>query len=117
MARKEFRDLAPPERAREVIDGLDLAPGTERVPLGDALGRVLAERVDATLDVPGFDRASVDGYAVRARDTFDAGEAAPVSLSLLGAVHAGETADVAVESGGCVEVSTGSVLPPGATRS
>ncbi len=114
MERKEFRDLAPPERAREAIAGLDLSPGTERVPLVDARERVLGERVDAELDVPGFDRASVDGYAVRAEDTFDAGEASPVSLTHLGAVHAGEPADVAVEPGGCVEVSTGSVLPPGA---
>jgi len=114
MERKEFRDLAPPERAHEVIAGLDLSPGAERVPLADARGRVLAERVDADVDVPGFDRASVDGYAVRAEDTFDAGEASPVSLTHLGAVHAGEPADVAVEPGGCVEVSTGSVLPPGA---
>ncbi|ESS05454.1 MAG: molybdopterin biosynthesis enzyme, partial [uncultured archaeon A07HB70] len=114
MERKEFRDLAPPERAHEVIAGLDLSPGTERVPLVDARERVLGERVDAGLDVPGFDRASVDGYAVQAADTFDAGEASPVSLTHLGAVHAGEPADVAVEPDGCVEVSTGSVLPPGA---
>jgi putative molybdopterin biosynthesis protein len=114
MDRKEFRDLASPERAHEVVAGLDLSSGTERVALGDARGRVLAERVDAAIDVPGFDRASVDGYAVRARDTFEAGEASPAALSLLGVVHAGEPADVAVEPGGCVEVSTGSVLPPGA---
>jgi putative molybdopterin biosynthesis protein len=114
MERKEFRDLAPPERAHEVVDGLDLSPGTERVALADARGRVLADRVDADVDVPGFDRASLDGYAVRAADTFDAGEASPAALDYLGAVHAGEAPDVAVDPGGCVEVSTGSVMPPGA---
>jgi molybdenum cofactor synthesis domain-containing protein len=114
MERKEFRDLAPPARAHEVIAGLDLSPGTERVPTADARGRVLAERVDADVDVPGFDRASLDGYAVRARDTFPADEASPVVLERLGTVHAGEAPDETVEPGGCVEVSTGAVLPPGA---
>jgi putative molybdopterin biosynthesis protein len=112
--RKEFRDLATPGEAREAVDSLDLSPGTETVPLDAAGGRVLAERVDAELDVPGFDRASMDGYAVHARDTFDAGEANPVELDLSGTVHAGAKPDVAVPEGGCVEVSTGAVMPPGA---
>jgi len=64
--RKEFRDLATPEAAREAIDDLDLA-GAGDSPLEDARGRVLAERIDAAIDVPGFDRASMDGYAVRPR--------------------------------------------------
>ncbi|OYR74587.1 hypothetical protein DJ76_05990, partial [Halorubrum ezzemoulense] len=64
--RKEFRDLATPEAAREAIESLDLSPTPETVSLADARGRVLAERVDAAIDVPGFDRASMDGYAVRA---------------------------------------------------
>ncbi|MFB6304088.1 MAG: molybdopterin biosynthesis protein [Haloferacaceae archaeon] len=114
MERKEFRDLAPPERAHEAIESLSLSPAPERVPLDEARGRVLAERIDADIDVPGFDRASVDGYAVRARDTFDAGEADPVELDLVGSVHAGEAPDVDVESGTCAEVSTGAVVPPGA---
>jgi putative molybdopterin biosynthesis protein len=84
------------------------------VPLDDARGRVLAERVDATIDVPGFDRASVDGYAVRARDTFGADEADPAVLDRIGTVHAGEEPDVVVEPGTCAEISTGAVLPPGA---
>jgi len=66
--RKEFRDLATPEAAREAIDDLDLA-GAGDSPPEDARGRVLAERIDAAIDVPGFDRASMDGYAVRARAT------------------------------------------------
>jgi putative molybdopterin biosynthesis protein len=114
MERKEFRDLAPPERAHEAIASLDLAPEPERVDLAAARGRVLAERIDAGLDVPGFDRASVDGYAVRARDTFDAGEADPVALDRIGTVHAGEHPTVEVEPGTCAEISTGAVLPPGA---
>ena len=112
--RREFRELVSPDRAREVLDSLDVDPDSERVPLEEARGRVLAERVDATVDVPGFDRASMDGYAVRARDTFGADEADPVALSLAGAVHAGEKPTASVGSGAAVEVSTGAVMPPGA---
>ncbi|WP_050034236.1 molybdopterin biosynthesis protein [Halorubrum halophilum] len=112
--RKEFRDLATPEAAREAIDSLDLSPAPETVPLEDARGRVLAERIDAAIDVPGFDRASMDGYAVRARDTFGADEADPAELDLVGAVHAGAAPEVTVEPGTCAEISTGAVMPDGA---
>jgi putative molybdopterin biosynthesis protein len=113
-SRKEFRDLAAPEEAHAAIASLDLAGDAETVPLDEARGRVLAERLDADLDVPGFDRASMDGYAVRAKDTFGADEADPVTLDLAGAVHAGAEPDVTVEAGTCAEISTGAVMPPGA---
>ena len=112
--RKEFRDLATPEAAREAIDSLDLSPEPETVPLEEARGRVLAERIDAAIDVPGFDRASMDGYAVRARDTFGVDEADPAALDLVGAVHAGAAPAVTVSPGTCAEVSTGAVMPEGA---
>jgi putative molybdopterin biosynthesis protein len=112
--RKEFRDLATPEEAHAAIDSLNLTPEPESVPLSDARGRVLAERVDATLDVPGFDRATVDGYALQARDTFGADEADPARLELVGEVHAGEEPDVVVAAGQCAEISTGAVVPDGA---
>jgi len=112
--RREFRDLVPPDRAREVIADLDLGGGTEHVPLEDVRGHVLAERVDAGTDVPGFDRASMDGYAVRARDTFGADEADPATLRVAGSVHTGEEPSATVEPGTAVEVSTGAVMPAGA---
>jgi putative molybdopterin biosynthesis protein len=113
-SRKEFRDLAPPAEAHEAIASLDLTGDPETVPLAEARGRVLSERVDAELDVPGFDRASMDGYAVRARDTFGADEADPVTLDLAGEVHAGVEPGVTVEAGTCAEISTGAVMPDGA---
>ncbi|WP_178917649.1 molybdopterin biosynthesis protein [Natronomonas gomsonensis] len=114
MRRKEFRDLADPAEAHEAIASLDLRADDETVPLREARGRVLSERIDAALDVPGFDRASVDGYALKAADTFGADEADPVELELVGEVHAGAEPDVEVEDGECAEISTGAVLPPGA---
>ena len=114
MSRKEFRTLADPDEVRATIDSLELGGGTETVDLQAARGRTLAERIDAAVDVPGFDRAGMDGYAVRARDTFGAGEASPERLALAGAVHAGEPPEATVEPGECVEISTGAVLPEGA---
>ncbi len=114
MDRKQFRDLASVDVAHQTIRSLDLASAPETVPLREARGRVLAERIDADLDVPGFDRASVDGYAVRAADTFGADEAEPVRLSHVGDVHAGREPTLEVGEGECIEISTGAVLPPGA---
>ncbi|WP_290816839.1 molybdopterin biosynthesis protein [Halovivax sp.] len=114
MERKEFRDLADPEEAREAIRSLALEGGIERVPLAEASGRVLASRIDAELDVPGFDRASLDGYALRAGDTVGADEADPARLTVVGEVHAGEEPSVAVGEGEAVEISTGAVMPDGA---
>lgn len=114
MNRKEFRDLATPDEARAAIDSLSLEGGVERVALEDARGRVLVARLDAELDVPGFDRASLDGYALRARDTFGVDEADPARLEIVGEVHAGAKPDVALEEGQAAEISTGAVMPDGA---
>lgn len=114
MSRKEFRDLADPEEAHDAIAGLDLRPDDETVPLREARSRVLADRIDADLDVPGFDRASVDGYALKAADTFGADEADPARLEVVGDVHAGSEPQVEVGDGECAEISTGAVLPSGA---
>ena len=111
---KEFRTLAAPETVRETIAGLDLGGGVEHVDLRNARDRVLAKRVDAAIDVPGFDRAAMDGYAVQASDTVGAGEVDPAVLDLAGTVHAGEKPTVTVEPDTCVEISTGAVMPPGA---
>ncbi|WP_336024707.1 molybdopterin biosynthesis protein [Halobellus salinisoli] len=112
--RREFHDLVDPTVAHETIESLDLDPEPESVPLADARGRVLVERVDADLDVPGFDRATMDGYAVRGRDTFGADEVDPVELDLVGTVHAGVEPDVVVGEGEAAEISTGAVMPDGA---
>lgn len=112
--RKQFRDLATPQAARETIASLDLGGSEELVPLAEARGRVLADRIDATRDVPGFDRAAMDGYAVRASETFGADEADPAVLERIGEVHAGAKPEVTIEPGTCAEISTGAVMPPGA---
>jgi putative molybdopterin biosynthesis protein len=94
----------------------DLSPRrTEVVALDEALGRVLAEDVCSPVDVPGFDRANVDGFAVRAQDTFGASEFAPRKLRLLAArVAMGAAPSVAVGPGDAMAIPTGGVIPRGA---
>jgi molybdopterin molybdotransferase len=70
--------------------------------------------VHAPRDVPAFARSAMDGYAVRARDTQGASRTHPVALRLLGRVYAGETPDLAVDTGTCVEIATGAPIPEGA---
>ncbi|MGH3979911.1 MAG: molybdopterin molybdotransferase MoeA [Pseudonocardiaceae bacterium] len=85
----------------------------ETVALADALRRVPAAAVPAPGPLPGFARSTVDGYAVRAADTYGASEGLPSYLELAGAVRMGAEPDVKVVPGAAVEMPTGGVLPPG----
>ena len=91
-----------------LLAAVDPHDRTETVPVGDADGRVVAEPVDAPAPVPGYDRAAMDGYAVRASDTFGAGDRSPAVL----AAKAAES-DV-VTPGEAARVHTGSAVPEGA---
>lgn len=100
---------------REVIQSVGKAfLRTEPVPLNDALGRVLAEDIPCAFDVPGFTRSTMDGYAVRAKDTQGAGESIPAFLTVVGEVEMGKAAPVAIRPGECCYVPTGGMLPEGA---
>jgi putative molybdopterin biosynthesis protein len=89
--------------------------GPETVPLAAALGRVLAEDVASAVDVPGFDRSGVDGFALRAADTLGAREDAPVRLRLNPEVLAcGHAPAIAVEPGTATVIATGGMVPRGA---
>ena len=87
---------------------------TELVSLGTAMGRILAEDIAATEYVPDFDRSTVDGYAVRARDTFGCSDAIPAILPVQGEVFMGEGAEFALNPEECVAVPTGGAVPKGA---
>jgi molybdopterin molybdotransferase len=84
------------------------------VPLAEALHRVPVHDVLAPGPLPGFARSTVDGYAVRAADTYGASEGLPSYLDVVGAVRMGAQPDVMVSVGTAVEMPTGGVLPPGA---
>ncbi|HEX6353090.1 gephyrin-like molybdotransferase Glp [Actinophytocola sp.] len=105
--------------ARTVAEALagfrpDHRTPVEHVPLADALHRVPAAAVASPAPLPGFVKSTVDGYAVRAADTYGASDGLPSYLDLLGAVSMGAAPDVAVRAGGCVAMPTGGVLPDGA---
>ncbi|MGQ9366692.1 molybdopterin biosynthesis protein [Azospirillum sp. ST 5-10] len=104
------------EAWRRFAAHLRLAPlGEETVALDEALGRVLARDVVAAVDVPGFDRSSVDGFAVRAADTVGATEDAPAVLALNGEVlAAGAVPALAVTGGTTTVIATGGMVPRGA---
>ncbi|MGC9444448.1 MAG: gephyrin-like molybdotransferase Glp [Candidatus Methanospirareceae archaeon] len=86
----------------------------ERVSITEALGRIAAADIVSALDVPPFDRSTMDGYAVVAADTFYADEDHPVSLLLQGVVYAGEQVSQTVTGGSCMGIATGAPLPEGA---
>lgn len=86
----------------------------EIIPIESALGRVLSEDVSAPEDLPGFSRSSMDGYAVKAKDTFGATENLPALLDIIGEVSMGQVPAVSIEPGQTVRISTGGMLPQGA---
>jgi molybdopterin molybdotransferase len=87
---------------------------TERVRLDAADGRVAAETVTASTDVPPFDRAAMDGYAVVAEDTLGAGRAEPRLFRLVERVYTGQVPARTLARGECIEIATGAPMPRGA---
>jgi molybdopterin molybdotransferase len=86
----------------------------ETIPLTDALHRIPAAPVTAAHPLPGFARSTVDGFAVRAADTYGVSEGLPGYLDVAGAIRMGAAPDVAVSPGTAVAMPTGGMLPPGA---
>ena len=87
---------------------------TERVGLRHAVGRVLAEDIRAAEYVPDFDRSTVDGYAVRASDTFGCSDSLPAVLELAGSIKMGGRAEAVLGEGECFKIPTGGEVPAGA---
>ena len=109
-------NVKTPDEALEIIRTAfaPLDRPAETVPLAAALGRVLAQDVTADAWVPDFHRSTVDGYAVRASDTFGCSDALPAQLVLSGEVRMGEGAGLTLAPGHCAAVPTGGEVPQGA---
>jgi len=88
--------------------------GEEIVPLDKAFGRVLRKDIISPEDLPGFPRTSVDGYAIRAKDSFGAAESLPALLEIAGEVGMGQVPSMTVAAGQAVKISTGGMVPNGA---
>ncbi|MBR5991468.1 MAG: molybdopterin molybdotransferase MoeA [Clostridia bacterium] len=92
----------------------EIRTGTEEVTLASSVGRILAVDIVATEDVPGFNRSTVDGYAVKAADTFGCSDSIPAILDFVGEVLMGESPKFEIGKDQCAYVPTGGELPQGA---
>ena len=109
-----FLQLVSVSEAVTEIRNLAVRCGDESVPLTEAFHRILARDVHADVDIPGFTRSVVDGFAVQAADTTGSGDSIPSILSLSGRVEMGVSLKRDIKSGQCIYVPTGGILPEGA---
>jgi putative molybdopterin biosynthesis protein len=111
-----FRKLLTFDEAKKVIESQFKAKplGVEEISLLGSTFRILAENITADIDIPPFNRSTVDGYAVRAEDTFGAEENRPVMLHVSGTVNIGELPETVVRKGEAAEIVTGAPIPEGA---
>jgi molybdopterin molybdotransferase len=112
---RPIRETIPLEEARDLIDGaIRPIARTVRVALSEANGRVVAEPVTSTRDVPPFARAGMDGYAVVAEDTFGASRYEPKTLRVVEKIYTGQMPTRIVAAGEAAEIATGAPMPEGA---
>lgn len=109
-----FLKVVSVSKAIEEIRNLALRCSGEPIPLIEALHRILAEDVLADVDIPGFTRSVVDGYAVRSADTTGSSDTIPSILPLRGSVAMGASVGDSLRSGECIYIPTGGILPEGA---
>jgi len=110
MAQTFFKVVTPQEALRALLQASPV--GTERIPTVRARARVLAEDLCSGVDLPHFHRAAMDGYAVKAKDTFGASPSLPAYLKLAGVVEMGKEATESLATGEAMRISTGGMMPP-----
>ena len=108
-----FFELKKPDEVFEIIDRFEPL-GEETLFLEESLGRVLSRDLSAPEDLPDFHRSTMDGYAVRARDTFGATESLPALFEMTGEVAMGRNDSIIVREGEAVRIPTGGMVPEGA---
>lgn len=106
-------ELKTVDEAKKILGRIRLV-GTETIKVTESLDRFVATDVISPEDLPPFNKAMMDGYAVKAEDTFGASEEKPVSLSLIGEVKIGEIPKKKVEKGEAIKINTGAIMPQGA---
>jgi len=110
MAQTFFHVLTPDEALRRLLQVYPVE--SERVRTASARGRVLAEDLFSAVDLPHFNRAAMDGYAVKAKDTFGASQSLPAYLKFAGVVEMGREANQPLATGEAWRISTGGMMPP-----
>ena len=112
---KPIKETIPLEEARQLIaDACRPIDRSEKIRLVDANGRVAAADVRSTRDVPPFSRAGMDGFALRAEDTFGASRYEPKVLRVIDKVYTGQVPAKSIEPGTAIEIATGAPMPQGA---
>lgn len=109
MSTKDVQIISE-EEARSILLAKTCPLGSQRVPVEAALGATLAEEVVSDVDMPPFNRAAMDGYAVRLADI----AATPVELTIVEHIKAGDAPKHPVGTGECSEIMTGAPVPDGA---
>ena len=107
-------NLMPVQEAHEIINNSVKEVKTEHIPLEKAHMRVLAEEIQSQLNSPPFERSAMDGYAIRAEDTFGFSEANPAKLEVIDVIGAGHVSNKFVKKGQAVKIATGAPIPEGA---
>ena len=110
----EFFNVVMPDRAIEIISQRLPGSGSEKTTVKDSIGRVLAKAVCSTETLPAFTRSTMDGYSVRARDTFGASYTSPAYLELVGEILMGQDQHISISPGEAVGCFTGGMLADGA---
>lgn len=109
-----FQVLAPGEALHRLLQHLKAGLPSEDIPVQEALGRILAADIFSPIELPAFPRSNMDGYAVRAQDTFGATDGLPAYLKVGGEVPMGEAPRTSVRPGEGVRIPTGAMIPEGA---
>lgn len=104
----------PVQNAEKIVRSNLNTSGTEIVNLEQAHHRVLAQEVTSLLDAPPFDRSAMDGYALRAEETFGHSEENPVHLNIVERIGAGKVSKMDLKGGEAIQIATGAPIPPGA---
>lgn len=115
MPSPEFFQVLPVVDALALLDSIwQPQPGSETIATADALGRVLAADLHSPEQAPAFRKSTVDGYALRAADTFGAGQSLPAFLHLRGELLMGAAPNMDIHAGETLLIHTGGMLPAGA---
>ena len=105
-------ELKTVDEAKEILGKIKLME-TKTVEVSESLDRFIATDVISPEDLPPFDKSMMDGYAVKAIDTFEASEENPISLSLIGEIRIGEIPKREVKKGEAIKINTGAMMPKG----
>jgi len=110
---KGFFKVQTPEQLYKKIDRFKPL-SSEKVNIDESLHRVLSEDILSPINLPEFPRSTVDGFALKAKDTYGTSEKNPAILQMIGEIPMGQVSDIEVKDGEAVKVATGGMVPKGA---